>query len=128
MQGQFHQSIEVFDTSARKWLETNGLLSDTTHTPKIYVEATDKKLYTCHANDIVVVEDDTWRSVARLPVEVANMPYLVSFPGHLLLISMSKYGEPSNAYKMDLNERVWTKVHVPIKHSRHVESGCCLII
>ncbi|MFS8000217.1 hypothetical protein Hanom_Chr12g01175751 [Helianthus anomalus] len=47
---------------------------------------------------------------------------------HLLLISMSKYGEPSNAYKMDLNERVWTKVHVPVEHSGHVESGCCLII
>ncbi|KAM0060282.1 putative F-box/kelch-repeat protein KMD1/2 [Helianthus debilis subsp. tardiflorus] len=55
MQGQFHQSIEVFDTSARKWSESNGVLSETTNTPQICVEGTDKKLYTCHANDMVVL-------------------------------------------------------------------------
>ncbi|XP_076892757.1 F-box/kelch-repeat protein At1g15670-like [Bidens hawaiensis] len=127
MQGQFHQSIEVFDTSARKWSERNGALSETTCTPKIYVEGTDKKLYTCHANDVVVLKDDTWQFVARLPAKVTNMSYLVSFQGHLMLIGTPKYGEPSNAYKMDLNERVWLKVHVPVEYSGHVESGCCLI-
>ncbi|MFS8000210.1 hypothetical protein Hanom_Chr12g01175681 [Helianthus anomalus] len=59
-----------------------------------------------------MLEDDTWRFIARLPVEVANIAYLVSFFGHLLLIGTPKHGEPSNAYKMDLNKRVWTKVHV----------------
>ncbi|KAJ0639404.1 putative F-box domain, kelch-type beta propeller, F-box-like domain superfamily [Helianthus annuus] len=128
MQGQFHQSIEVFDMLARKWSESNGVLSESTDTPEICVKGTDKKLYTSRANDVAVLEDDTWQSVTRLPAEVTNMQCLVSFLGHLLLIGTPKYGEPSNAYKMDLNKRVWTKVHVPVEYSGHIESGCCLII
>ncbi|MFS7890353.1 putative F-box domain, kelch-type beta propeller, F-box-like domain superfamily [Helianthus anomalus] len=34
MQGQFHQSIEVFDMLARKWFESNGVLSESTDTRK----------------------------------------------------------------------------------------------
>ncbi|KAJ0458859.1 putative F-box/kelch-repeat protein KMD1/2 [Helianthus annuus] len=128
MQGQFYQSIEVFDMLARKWSESNGVLSESTDTPEICVKGTDKKLYTCRANDVAVLEDDTWQSVTRLPVEVTNMQCLVSFLGHLLLIGTPKYGEPSNAYKMDLNKRVWTKIHVPVEYSGYIESGCCLII
>ncbi|MFS7890355.1 putative kelch-type beta propeller [Helianthus anomalus] len=128
MQGQFHQSIEVFDMLARKWSESNDVLSESTYTPQICVKGTDKKLYTCRANDMVVLEDDTWQSVARLPAEATNMHCLVSFLGHLLLIGTPKYGEPSNAYMMDLNKRVWTKVHVPVDYSGHIESSCCLII
>ncbi|MFS7890348.1 putative kelch-type beta propeller [Helianthus anomalus] len=55
MQGHFHQSIEVFETYARKWSESNGVLSETTNTPQICVGGTNKKLYTCHANDVVVL-------------------------------------------------------------------------
>ncbi|MFS8000211.1 putative kelch-type beta propeller [Helianthus anomalus] len=33
MHGQFHQSIKVFDTSARKWSESNSVLLETTNTP-----------------------------------------------------------------------------------------------
>ncbi|KAI3761548.1 hypothetical protein L1987_51966 [Smallanthus sonchifolius] len=127
MQGHLHQSIEVFDTSSRKWSESKDMFSETPYTPNFCVEGTNKKLYTCHANDLVVLEDDTWRFVSRLP-EVTNKPYIISFFGHLLLIGASKYDEPNKAYKMDLKEHVWTKVHVPVEYYGHVQSGCCLII
>ncbi|MFS7890354.1 putative galactose oxidase/kelch, beta-propeller [Helianthus anomalus] len=94
---------------------------------RVLLKGTNKKLYTCRANDVVVLEDDTWQSVARLPAEVTNMQCLVSSLGHLLLIGTPKYGEPSNAYKMDLNKHVWTKVQVPVEYSGQIEFGCLII-
>ncbi|KAK1425514.1 hypothetical protein QVD17_20866 [Tagetes erecta] len=124
MQGHLHQSNEVFDTSARKWLECDDVFLEIPDTPRCYAEGTNNKLYTYQANDVVVLEDGKWQFVARMPVEVAATSYLVAFLGHLLLIGSSKYGEPKNVYKMDLNEHIWTKVHVPIEYSGHVELGC----
>ncbi|KAK1422459.1 hypothetical protein QVD17_25594 [Tagetes erecta] len=128
MQGCPHQSNEIFDTTTRKWLECDDVFLDTLDTPKCYVEGTDKKLYTDNDNDVVVLDDDTWRFVAKLPTEVADTSCLVSFLGHLLLIGASKYGEPKSAYKMDLNEHIWTKVNVPVEYTGHVQLGCYLVI
>ncbi|KAI3521633.1 hypothetical protein L1887_11104 [Cichorium endivia] len=128
MQGGFYQSVEIFDMSAREWTESNDMFSHTIKSPKLCVEGTNGKMYTRHTNDVLVLEDDKWQFFARLPVDMASTPYLLAFDGHLMLLGASKYGEPNGAYTMDLNDRVWTKAHVPMEYTGHVQFGCCLTI
>lgn len=82
---------------------------------------------------MVVLEDDKWKFVTRLPVDVANTSSYqleTMFPGHLLLIcETKKYVEQkSDAYELDLKELIWTKLQVPIEYSGEVFSACWLII
>lgn len=128
MQGHFHENVEVFDMSTCEWHETKDEFLETKHFPNICVEGTNKELYICHGSDVVTLKDDTWQFVAKLPADAAKTPYMIPFLGNMLLFGASKDSKPYNAYKMELNERVWTKVEVPVEYSGHVQSGCCLII
>ncbi|GJY84978.1 F-box/kelch-repeat protein-like protein [Tanacetum coccineum] len=128
MQGHFHENVEAFDMSTSQWYETKDEFLETKHFPNICVEGTDKKMYMCRDDNVVTLKNDTWQFVAKLPADAAKAPYMIPFLGHMLLLGASKDSKPSNAYKMDLNERVWTKVEVSVEYSGHVQSGCCLII
>nr|GFB65596.1 hypothetical protein [Tanacetum cinerariifolium] len=109
MQGHFHESVEAFDMSTGQWYETKDEFLETKYFPNICVEGTDKKMYMCRDDNVVILEDDTWQFVAKLPVDAAKTPYMIPFLGHMLLFGASKDSKPYNAYKMELNERVWTK-------------------
>ncbi|XP_071712259.1 F-box/kelch-repeat protein At1g15670-like [Rutidosis leptorrhynchoides] len=129
MQGYDYEDVEIYDTSAREWSQSDDMPFYTTISMNnICMGSRDDKIYKCHGNGVVVLEGDTWKFVAELPVDVAYSPYLTLYPGHVLVIGASKSGEPNHAYKMDMNECVWTKVEVPIAYSGHVQSVCSLII
>nr|GEV47626.1 hypothetical protein [Tanacetum cinerariifolium] len=107
-----HQSLEIFDTSSRKWL----LLGNSDDYDKIIKsmkycgQGTDLKLYTHSAKDIVVLEDGNWKFIARLPVDVEIGPHITPFPRHLLVTSKPDYDNPHDAYILDLKDLIFVGI------------------
>ncbi|KAK7261864.1 hypothetical protein RIF29_28187 [Crotalaria pallida] len=132
MQGRFERSAEEFDVVAWKWGPMKEEFLDDAICPRTCVNGNngdnDKRLYMCKGDDVVASDGSTWRSVAKVPVEVRNVACVGVWDGAVLLIGSSGIGKPHMGFVLDVKSGAWTKVVSPDNYTGHVQSGCLLEI
>ncbi|KAH7867457.1 hypothetical protein Vadar_033726 [Vaccinium darrowii] len=127
-QGRFQKDAESFDVAMWRWDQVEEEFLDAATCPRTCVDGGDGRLYMCHERNVIAREGTTWQVVAGLPDAVANLAYVASWQGKLLVIGSAKFGEPHRVYLMDLKNFTWQKLESPEEYSGHVQSGCCLEI
>ncbi|OMO54187.1 Kelch repeat type 1 [Corchorus capsularis] len=124
-QGQFESSAEQFNTATWQWspMQENLLRAGTC--PRTCVAA-EGNLYMSRGGEVARLEGETWKSVAELPADVYNTAHMTTWQGKLLVIGSPSFGEPHNAYVLNLGSYTWTRMQVGDEYSGHVQSGCYL--
>lgn len=130
MQGRFERSAEEFDIATWKWGPVVEDFLDDATCPRTCVESCDMdgRMYMCKSDDVVVLEGDTWKKVAKVPSEIKNIACLGACDGELLLIGSSGFGKPCMGFMLGLKSGVWTTFECPKNYSGHVQSSCLLEI
>ncbi|XP_004486716.1 F-box/kelch-repeat protein At1g80440-like [Cicer arietinum] len=130
MQGRFERSAEEFDVDTWKWGPVVEEFLDESTCPRTCVDGCDVegRMYMCKGGDVVVLEGDTWKEVAKMPKEINNVACLGAWEGSLLLIGSSGFGQPNMGFVLDLKSGAWAKLVSPENYCGHVQSGCLLEI
>ncbi|KAJ1404079.1 Kelch-type beta propeller [Sesbania bispinosa] len=132
MQGRFERSAEEFDVTTWQWGPVEEEFLDDAACPRTCVDGGDDaeegKMYMCRGGDVVALQGNTWRTVAKVPSEIRNVACVGVWEGALLLIGSSGFGEPHMGFVLDLKSGAWSKLVSPDKYSGHVQSGCLLEI
>ncbi|KAL7222245.1 hypothetical protein ACSBR1_024037 [Camellia fascicularis] len=128
MQGHFERDVEAFDSITWQWdMIQNDFLEDAI-CPSTCVDGGDSRVYMCRQGNVIARVGIKWQVLAKLPAEVSNVAYMTTWQTKLLVFGSSKFGEPHNAYTMDLKNYTWTKVEAPEEYLGHVQLSCCLEI
>ncbi|KAL5574652.1 hypothetical protein UlMin_016351 [Ulmus minor] len=128
MQGRFERTAEAFDVATWRWnLVTEDFLEPAT-CPRTCVNGDDEAMYVCNGGKVVRRKNATWQTVAKLPDEVRNVAFVMTWDRRMFVIGSSGYGAPHMAYNLSLDNYNWLKVETPLKFSTHVQSGCCMEI
>lgn len=123
MQGRFDRSAEAFDVASWRWNTVREDFLEEATCPRTCVDC-DGAVYMCRSGDIVRQGNPTWQTVSKLPAEVRNAAYVMTWRGRLLVIGSAGFGEPHVVYILDLKKKSWRKLESPQKFSGHVQSGC----
>lgn len=85
----------------------------------------------CQSDKVVALGDQgdgSLQVIAALPVEVISSAYLVPWDGNLVVMGAAKFGEPCDAYLLDLKSCAWRKLEKPLEFAGHAQSHCCMEI
>ncbi|XP_057772980.1 F-box/kelch-repeat protein At1g80440-like [Salvia miltiorrhiza] len=126
MQGRFEASAESFDVATWRWGPVKEGFLESATCPRNYVDGGEGRLLTCRDADVVACEGSTWRVVAELPCHVRNTAYVTAWPGKVVVIGSERFGEPYNAFVLDLKSCKWERVEAEEEFKGHVQSGCCV--
>ncbi|KAL5152586.1 F-box/kelch-repeat protein [Glycine soja] len=122
MQGRFERSAEVFDVATWKWGPVEEEFMDAAACPRTFVDGGDGAMYMCCGGDVVALQGDTWRNVAKVPGEIRNVACVGVWEGAMLVIGSSGFGEPHVGFVLDLKSWAWTKLVSPEEYTGHVQS------
>lgn len=127
-QGRFERSAEVYDVAKKQWEDLKDDFLESATCPRTCVGGDDMEMYMCVGADVVVKKDATWRKVAKLPVDVRNVAFVMTWQGKLLVIGSVGFGEANVAYIFDLKKFNWVKLSSAYEFTGHVQSGCYIEI
>lgn len=127
-QGRFEKSAEAFDVVNWEWNQVEQNFLETATCPRTCVGDGDGAWYMCLSDMVVARFDSSWQVIAALPPEVVKTSYMIGWRGNLLVIGAPKFGEPYEAYVLDLKSSAWRRVDKADQFSGHVQSSCCLEI
>ncbi|XP_010532130.1 PREDICTED: F-box/kelch-repeat protein At1g80440-like [Tarenaya hassleriana] len=121
-QGQFSKTAESFDLGTWQWGPVvEDLLNSATCHP---VCAGDEygRLYACCGGDVVMLRENTWQKVGKIPDDVEKVAYVAVWGGKILVM-----GSDANvAYAGGEKGSEWVKVEAHEKYRGHVQTACCL--
>ncbi|XWS20342.1 hypothetical protein CRYUN_Cryun31cG0093200 [Craigia yunnanensis] len=127
-QGRFEKSTEVFDIVMWRWEHAQDDFLKASTCPRTCIGGDEMVMYMICEGDVVALKDAKWQVIAKLPEDVCKIAYMTMWQKKLLAIGSSRFGEPHNAYVLNLKKLEWTKLEIPEKYSGHVQSGCYLEI
>ncbi|KAK7271891.1 hypothetical protein RJT34_28150 [Clitoria ternatea] len=132
MQGRFGRSAEVFDVATWRWGPLEEEFLDDAACPRTCVDGGDdsegRVMLMCRGGDVVALQGETWRTVAKVPGEIRNVACVGAWEGALLLVGSSGFGEPHMGFLLGLKTGSWAKLKSPEDFTGHVQSGCLLEI
>jgi len=131
MQGRFERSAEVFDVATWKWGPVEEEFLDAAACPRTCVDGGDGaegEMYMCRGGDVVVLQGETWRKVAKVPSEIRNVGCVGVWEETMFVIGSSGFGEPHMGFVLDLKNGAWAKIVSPEEYTGHLQSSCILEI
>ncbi|XP_020205414.1 F-box/kelch-repeat protein At1g80440 [Cajanus cajan] len=127
MQGRFERSAEVLDVGAWRWGPVEEEFLDEAACPRTCVDG-GAVMYMCRGGDVVGLDGDTWRKIAKVPRELRNVACVGVLDGALVVIGSSGFGEPHVGFFLDLKSGAWANLVSPEEFTGHVQSGCLMEI
>ncbi|GFZ04139.1 Galactose oxidase/kelch repeat superfamily protein [Actinidia rufa] len=103
MQGQFGTSAEAFSIATWKWDLVNDDFLDTAACSSTCSDGGDGRLYMCRANEVVVLQGTTWKTVAELPVDVRRWT-TDTWQGRMFVMGCRRFGEAPQSLRVGLEE------------------------